>query len=146
MKPMMEDMRATLSIRVRDVATATLWYERVFGVEPIYQGIDRSLDGKAEAISCFRLGGIKIWLSKMPVDRVRQTSGNDLGATIAFMTRAPLAPLRRQLIERGAEVRADEIKQDFPEDESGIRQGKDAEFFYVYDPDGNRFEFCRLHK
>jgi catechol 2,3-dioxygenase-like lactoylglutathione lyase family enzyme len=138
------DARATLTVRVRDVAAATRWYETVFGEAPIYQGIDRSLDGKAEPISCFRLGGIKIWLSKMPVGRLRRTSDNDLGVTITFMTREPLAALRRQLVERGAETREDEVKPDFPADENGIRQGRDAEFFYIYDPDGNRFEFCRL--
>jgi catechol 2,3-dioxygenase-like lactoylglutathione lyase family enzyme len=141
---MIETMRATLTVRVRDVAAATLWYERVFGTAPIHQTIDRSLDGKTEAISCFRLGGIKVWLSKLPPGRSRDPADNDLAPTLTFMTREPLAGVRRRLLERGALVRDDEVKPDFPEDGDGVRQGRDAEFFYIYDPDGNRFEFCRL--
>jgi catechol 2,3-dioxygenase-like lactoylglutathione lyase family enzyme len=141
---MIEDMRATLTIRVRDVAAATLWYERVFGTAPIHQTVDRSLDGKTEAISCFRLGGVKVWLSKWPPERNRDAIDNALAPTLAFITREPLAEVRARLIARGALVRDDEVKPDFPEDENGVRQGRDAEFFYIYDLDGNRFEFCRL--
>lgn len=141
---MIEDMRATVTIRVRDVAAATLWYERVFGTAPIYQAIDRSLDGKAAMISCFRLGGIKVWLSKLPAGRTRQPADNDLAPTFTFMTREPLAGVRRRLLERGAFAREDEVKPDFPADADGVRRGRDAEFFYIYDPDGNRFEFCRM--
>jgi hypothetical protein len=31
----------------------------------------------------------------------------------------------------------------FPIDADGIRQGQDAEFFYLVDPDGHRIEYCR---
>jgi hypothetical protein len=32
----------------------------------------------------------------------------------------------------------------FPIDPDGIRQGQDAEFFYLLDPDGHCIEYCRI--
>jgi len=128
-----------LNLRVTDLDASVAWYRRVFGIEPIYRGVDRTLEGAATSLVCFRLGGVKLWLlpGRAPAVDVREQS-----VGIALMTRQNLAPLRAALTERGAAF-DDTPSQGFPINADGVRVGKDAEFIYMLDPDGHRIEYCR---
>jgi catechol 2,3-dioxygenase-like lactoylglutathione lyase family enzyme len=131
------DAKLDLNLRVADVDASIGWFKRIFGDEPIYRGVDRALGGEATALACFRLGGTKLWL--MPA-RAAPAGAQRVG--IALMTRQELAPLRAELAARGAKFDDGEVPG-FPVDPDGIRRGKDAEFFYLLDPDGHRIEYCR---
>jgi catechol 2,3-dioxygenase-like lactoylglutathione lyase family enzyme len=133
------DSKLDVNLRVADLDASVEWYGRVFGCEPIYRGVDRTLEGVATSMACFRLGGVKIWLlprREAPSPSAPQRVG------LAFMTRQRLAPLRALLESRGARFDDTPIP-DFPADAAGVRQGQDAEFMYVLDPDGHKLEFCR---
>ena len=137
------DARLDLNLKVADLDASAAWYERMFGAGPIYRGVDRTLEGVATSMVCFRLGGVKIWLLPRPGSDPDRSGIAHQAVGMAFMTRQPLAPLRAQLAERGARF-DDSPLPGFPIDADGIRQGKDAEFFYLLDPDGHRLEFCRV--
>jgi catechol 2,3-dioxygenase-like lactoylglutathione lyase family enzyme len=133
------DAKLDLNLRVADLEASIAWYARVFGTEPIYRGVDRSKDGSALSMACFRLGGVKLWL--LP--------GRDAGQGqqrigIALMTRQPLATLRAALAARGAAFDDHDVTG-FPVEADGVRRGQDAEFFYLLDPDGHRIEYCRTY-
>jgi len=134
------DAKMDINMRVADLDTASAWYERVFNAQPVYRGVDRTVDGTPTSMVCFRLGGVKIWL--MPGKKDGSPSAQRIG--IAFMTRQRLAPLRRELEARGATF-DDTPSPGFPIDEQGVRIGKDAEFMYIVDPDGHRLEFCHTY-
>jgi catechol 2,3-dioxygenase-like lactoylglutathione lyase family enzyme len=127
-----------LNIRVADVDASCVWYEQIFGEPPLFRGEDRTVDGKATTMVCFRIGGVKLWI--LPAKGAIPAGNQRVG--IALMTREPLAPVRRELAGRGVTF-DDTPMLGFPIDDDGIRQGKDAEFFYILDPDGHRIEFCR---
>ena len=135
------DAKLDLNLRVADLEASIAWYSRVFGAEPLFRGEDRTLAGKATAMACFRLGGVKVWL--LPAKQGAAVGDQRVG--MALMTRQPLAPLRRELAQRGARF-DDSETPGFPIDADGIRQGKDAEFFYLLDPDGHRIEYCRTFR
>ncbi len=135
------DATLDVNLRVRDLELSVSWYRRIFGVEPLYRGEDRSLDGHATPMACFRLGKVKFWL--LPADSRTQQAGVQQRVGLAFMTAQPLATLRRELAARGATF-DDTPMARFPIDEDGVRQGKDAEFLYLVDPDGHRLEFSRV--
>ncbi len=131
------DARLDLNLRVTDLEASIAWYSRVFGTEPIYQGVDRSRAGAQVAMACFRLGGVKLWLLPARID----PNGNQrIG--VALMTRQPLAALRAELAARGATFDDSEVPG-FAVEHDGVRRGLDAEFFYLLDPDGHRIEYCR---
>jgi catechol 2,3-dioxygenase-like lactoylglutathione lyase family enzyme len=131
------DAKLDLNLRVADLEASIAWYARVFGAEPIYRGVDRSNDGSAVSMACFRIGGVKLWL--LPV---RSPEPGPQRVGVALMTRQPLAPLRAELAGRGAAFDDSELSG-FPVEADGVRRGKDAEFFYLLDPDGHRIEYCR---
>jgi catechol 2,3-dioxygenase-like lactoylglutathione lyase family enzyme len=131
------NFKLDLNIRVADLDASCAWYEQVFGTPPIFRGEDRTVDGKATSMVCFRIGGVKLWI--LPAKGEPPEGIQRIG--IALMTRDPLAPLRRELADKGVTF-DDTPMLGFPIDD-GIRQGKDAEFFYILDPDGHRIEFCR---
>ena len=133
----MPEAKLDLNLRVADLDASVRWYEAMFGDSPLYRGDDRSLDGQATAMACFRLGGVKLWL--LP----GSTGTGDQRVGIALMVRTPLGPLRASLAARGAHF-DDRILPGFPIDTDGIRQGQDAEFFYLLDPDGHCIEYCRI--
>ncbi|WP_233213373.1 hypothetical protein, partial [Mycobacterium hubeiense] len=90
------------------------------------------------------LAGMKVFLSE---------TGAEVGCdheshppTLVFMTRRPLAELRHVLECRGALFRDDEVVEGFPADGDGVRAGRNAEFLWFYDLDGNKMEFCRVLK
>jgi len=131
--------RLDLNIRVANLDASCEWYERIFGAPPIFKGRDRSLQGAANSMVCFRLGGVKLWL--LPDKKGARVSGVQR-VGIALMVRTPLGPLRKELASRGAAF-DDTPLLGFPIDDDGVRQGKDAEFFYLLDPDSHRLEYCR---
>lgn len=133
------DARLDLNLRVADLEGSIAWYTRIFGAEPIFRGEDRSLSGSSVAMACFRLGGVKLWL--LPA-RDTEPGGQRVG--VALMTRQSLAPLRAELARRGAMFDDGDLPG-FPVDADGVRRGKDAEFFYLTDPDGHRIEYCRAY-
>ncbi|MET0183613.1 MAG: VOC family protein [Caulobacterales bacterium] len=138
------DAKIDLNLRVGDLEASIDWYARMFGTEPIYRGVDRSVDGRVSTpMACFRLGGVKIWL--LPRGDNAAPAGKDQRVGIAFMTRQKLAPLRAELSRRGAEF-DDTPTPDFPIDAQGVRIGKDAEFLYILDPDGHKLEFCHTYR
>jgi catechol 2,3-dioxygenase-like lactoylglutathione lyase family enzyme len=136
-------MRCTVTLRVSDVSDSVAWYRRVFGCEPVFQNVDRNLDGQATDVAGFRLGGVVIWLSPLRPGQTRDPAENDRSPNLAFMTSRDLVPLRAELVARGALTRDDEPMHGFPAGADGVRRGLDAEFFYIYDLDCNRIEFCR---
>jgi catechol 2,3-dioxygenase-like lactoylglutathione lyase family enzyme len=131
------EAKLDLNLRVADLESSIRWYETMFGTPPLYRGDDRSLDGRSVAMACFRIGGVKVWL--LP----GSTGKGDQRVGIALMVRTPLGPLRASLAMRGARF-DDHPMPGFPIDADGIRQGKDAEFFYLLDPDDHRIEYCRI--
>ena len=131
------DAKLDLNLRVASLDRSLAWYRTVFGLEPIYRGVDRTDDGQATNLACLRIGGVKVWLMPAKDDR---PAGQGVG--IALMTRQPLSPLRAELASRGAQFDDHEVPG-FPVGDDGIRRGLDAEFFYVRDPDGHRIEYCR---
>lgn len=133
------DAKLDLNLRVADMDASIDWYTRIFGVDPIYRGVDRSHTGTSVVMACFRLGGVKLWL--LPV---RGEARSEQRVGIALMTRQPLAPLREELMRRGA-CFDDGDSPGFPVDPDGVRRGKDAEFFYIIDPDGHRIEYCHTY-
>jgi catechol 2,3-dioxygenase-like lactoylglutathione lyase family enzyme len=138
-------MRGTLSLRVSDVSASVAWYERVFGRAPFFRGVDRSLDGPQSDIAGFDLAGLRLWLAPLSAGQSRDAEDNDRNPTIALMTDRELSSLRAELLARGALVDDTEDVPQFPADPQGVRRGADADFFWVYDLDRHRIEFCRPH-
>lgn len=140
--PVDADARLTVTVRVSDVARSVEWYRRVFDRDPVLNTVDRSLDGRTTPVAGFRLGGVLVWLSPLPAGTRRNPEHNDRHPTLAVMTRRELAPLYAELVSRGARTRDDDVAG-FPAGADGVRRGRDADFFWIYDPDENRIEFCR---
>jgi len=135
--------RLDVNIRVSDLERSVAWYARVFDAEPIYRGVDRTLDGAhSTTLVCFRLGRVNVWL--LPGGRTEELGAHEHhNLAISFMTPTPLLELRETLEARGARFDDETQNPNFPVGEAGVRVGKDAEFMYVFDPDNNRLEFCR---
>ena len=140
--PVDADARLTVTLRVSDVARSVEWYRRVFDRDPVLNTVDRSLDGRTTPVAGFRLGGVLVWLSPLPAGTTRDPEHNDRNPTLAVMTRRELAPLYAELVDRGARSRDDDVSG-FPAGADGVRRGRDADFFWIYDLDDNRIEFCR---
>lgn len=144
MSPTLPDMQLNVTVRVSNLANARAWYETVFG-PPLYQGVDRSIDGKAVELVCFRLGGVKIWLQPLKDGQHRRREDNETNTSLALMVREPLSPLRKGLESKGIVQHDNEDLPGFPINEHGIHIGLDAEFFSIFDPDWNRIEFCYVY-
>ena len=110
--------RLDLNIRVANLDASCEWYERIFGAPPIFKGRDRSLQGAANSMVCFRLGGVKLWL--LPDKKGARVSGVQR-VGIALMVRTPLGPLRKELASRGAAF-DDTPLLGFPIDDDGVRR------------------------
>jgi catechol 2,3-dioxygenase-like lactoylglutathione lyase family enzyme len=137
------EAKLDVSLRVANLEASGAWYSRIFGTEPLYRGVDRSVNGKATSMVCFRLGGVKFWLLPRLSCGASDVSSLAQRVGLAFMTRQPLGPLRQELAARGASF-DDTPMPGFPIDHLGIRVGQDAEFFYLLDLDGYKLEFCRV--
>lgn len=134
---------ASLTLHVSDIDVAIGWYTKVFGKELIHRGTDTSRDGESTSFAVFTLAGMKVFLSETDL------GGENCGhrhhrPVLVFMTREALSVLRHELEARGAIFRDDEIVDGFPADAHGVRAGRNAEFLWFYDPDGNKMEFCRV--
>ncbi len=136
---------ASLTLHVRDLDASVRWYSSVFGTQPAHRGTDTSLDGISTAFAVFVLAGMKVFLSEVGADDHVEHDHESHPPTLVFMTRRPLGPLRRQIESRGALFK-DEIVAGFPADADGVRAGRNAEFLWFYDLDGNKLEFCRVLK
>ena len=137
--------RASLTLYVQDVDSAAEWYSAVFGCDPIYRGTDRSLEGAATTVVAFRLAGLKVFLSPAKRPSESQGAARPTHSTLVFMTTRELKHVHDELASRGAIFDNAEHVDDFPANKDGIRVGRDADFFWFYDPVGNRMEFCRVH-
>lgn len=134
---------ASITVHVSNIDAAIDWYAKVFDKKLLHRGTDTSLAGVSTSFAVFSLAGLKVFLSEADL------SGEDCGhrhhpPVLVFMTRQPLADLRRELEGRGALFRDDEVVDGFPVDAHGVRAGRNAEFLWFYDLDGNRMEFCRV--
>jgi len=134
---------ASLTLHVRDLDASVHWYSSVFGTQPVHRGTDTSLDGATISFAVFVLAGMKVFLSETGAGHV-DCDHESHPPTLVFMTRRPLAELRHLLESRGALFRADEVVEGFPVDDAGVRAGRNAEFLWFYDLDGNKMEFCRV--
>lgn len=134
---------ASLTLHVQHLDTSVQWYSRVFGCEPVHRGSDTSLAGASTSFAAFILAGMKVFLSETGAERIDCGQEHD-PPTLVFMTRRPLAHLRPVLEGRGAVFRDDEVVEGFPADADGVRAGRNAEFLWFYDIDGNKMEFCRV--
>ncbi|MEE3753053.1 VOC family protein [Mycobacterium intracellulare] len=135
---------ASLTLHVRDLDASVRWYSSVFGTRPVHRGTDTSLDGVGTSFAVFLLAGMKVFLSETGADH-GDCDHESHPPTLVFMTRRPLGPLRHQIESRGALFR-DETVDGFPADADGVRAGRNAEFLWFYDLDGNKMEFCRVLK
>lgn len=136
----LDGARAFLTIQVSDLERSIRWYSEVFGCEPVSRGADASLDGQTTEFALFSLAGMKVFLSE---NSSMSGSREPHSSALVFMTRRRLAQLRHELAERGALFNDDEVVDGFPADADGVRAGRNAEFLWFYDPDGNKMEFCR---
>lgn len=133
---------ASLTVHVRDLDASVRWYSSVFGTQPVHRGTDTSLDGASTSFAVFVLAGMKVFLSETG-DEPADCDHDTHPPTLVFMTRRPLAELRHVLDSRGA-LFSDETVDGFPADADGVRAGRNAEFLWFYDLDGNKMEFCRV--
>jgi catechol 2,3-dioxygenase-like lactoylglutathione lyase family enzyme len=139
----LEGGRASLTVHVSELDAAVRWYGDVFGNPAMHRGTDVSLTGDTTSFAVFNLAGMKVFLSETGVQSV-DCQVDHHPSTLVFMTRRRLSELRPELALRGAIFRDDEVVDGFPVDEDGVRTGRNAEFLWFYDPDGNKMEFCRV--
>lgn len=139
----LDQAKATLALHVRDLDIAVRWYSRVFGTEPVHRGTDTNTAGDSTSYAVFVLAGLTVFLSEGQADDVACVRDHH-PPILVFMTRTPLVTLRDALQHRGAHFKTDEVVAGFPADPHGIRAGRDVEFLWFYDPDGNKMEFCRV--
>ncbi|MCV7280216.1 glyoxalase/bleomycin resistance/dioxygenase family protein [Mycolicibacterium flavescens] len=136
----LEGAGAFLTFHVSDLEASIRWYSAVFRCEPRSRGADASLAGQITEFALFRLAGMNVFLSE---DSSMQGPRDPHSPTLVFMTRQRLAQLRHELAGRGALFNDGEVVEGFPADADGVRAGRNAEFLWFYDPDGNKMEFCR---
>ncbi|MGE0387880.1 MAG: VOC family protein [Gammaproteobacteria bacterium] len=136
--------RTTVTLRVRDVAASVQWYRRVFRIEPFFLGLDTGLTGSERPVAGFRMAGVKVWLTALDHGVERRREDNDRNAYVAFLTAADLGALRRELQARGAIFDDAEPVEGCRLREDGVRVNADTEILWLYDPDWNRIEFCRV--
>ena len=118
-------MLATI-VRVRDVAVSVEWYRDKLGLEPVHVGSD----GPDHPIAAFAIAGSVISLWQLSPGQQRVRDDNDRNTYVVAVTEGDLAPQRAELEACGVEV-------------GELRRSENNEFFWFYDPDGNRFEVTR---
>lgn len=143
MPEILDHASASVTVHVSDLESAVRWYSTVFGAEPVHRGTDTSLGGVSTSFAMFVLAGMKVFLSETGLDE-QDCGHRHHPPNLVFMTRQALAGLRHELEGRGALFRDDEVVDGFPVDAHGVRAGRNAEFLWFYDPDGNKMEFCHV--
>jgi catechol 2,3-dioxygenase-like lactoylglutathione lyase family enzyme len=119
------EMMATI-IRVHDVAASVEWYRDKLDLDPVHVGSD----GPDHPIAAFAIAGSVISLWQLPPDARRRRDDADESTYVVAVMKGDLEPQRRALESRGVEV-------------GELRRSANNEFFWFYDPDGNRFEVSR---
>jgi catechol 2,3-dioxygenase-like lactoylglutathione lyase family enzyme len=119
------EMMATI-IRVHDVAASVEWYRDKLDLHPLYVGSD----GPEHPIAAFAIAGSVISLWQLPPGPRRPRDHTDLSTYVVAVVTGDLEAQRRALEARGVEV-------------GELRRSANNEFFWFYDPDGNRFELSR---
>jgi len=143
MTDVLDHASASITVHVSNIDVAIDWYTKVFDKQCVHRGTDTSLGGVSTSFAVFSLAGLKVFLSE--TDLANEDCGHrHHPPVLVFMTRRPLSGLRGELESRGAIFRDDEIVDGFPVDAHGVRAGRNAEFLWLYDPDGNKMEFCRV--
>ena len=119
------EMMATI-IRVHDVAASVEWYRDKLDLDPVHVGSD----GPDHPIAAFAIAGSVISLWQLPPGARRPRADTDQTTYIVAVMKGDLEAQRRELEARGVEV-------------GDLRRSANNEFFWFYDPDGNRFELSR---
>jgi catechol 2,3-dioxygenase-like lactoylglutathione lyase family enzyme len=117
---------AATVLRVRSVEDSVAWYRSKLGLEPLHVGED----GPDHPIASFTIAGAVVALWQLaPGDTVDADEASTGTYVVAVMS-ADLQPFRERLLQRGVRV-------------GDISYSANNEFFWFYDPDGNRFELSR---
>ena len=119
------EMLATI-IRVRDVAASVEWYRDKLDLDPLHVGSD----GPNHPIAAFAIAGSVISLWQLPPGSRRPRADADHNTYVVAVVNGDLEAQRQTLESRGVEV-------------GELRRSANNEFFWFYDPDGNRFELSR---
>jgi len=117
---------AATVLRVRSVEDSVAWYRGKLGLEPLHVGED----GPDHPIASFTIAGAVVALWQLaPGDTVDADEASTGTYVVAVMS-DDLEPFRERLLQRGVHV-------------GDISYSANNEFFWFYDPDGNRFELSR---
>ncbi|MGD1257023.1 hypothetical protein ACKUT9_22625 [Mycobacterium seoulense] len=128
---------------MRDLDAFVRWYAIVFDAEPVYRGIDTSLDGSSStSFAVFVLAGLKVFLSE---DATAHIPAAD-SPTLVFMTPKPLGPLRRTIERRGAIFDDEKVSEGFPTDADGVRGVATPSSCGSTTRTETKMEFCRVLK
>ena len=119
------EMMATI-IRVHDVAASVEWYRDKLDLDPLHVGSD----GPDHPVAAFEIAGSVISLWQLPPGARRPPDDADHNTYVVAVVKGDLEAQRRALESRGVEV-------------GELRRSANNEFFWFYDPDGNRFELSR---
>ncbi len=119
------EMMATV-IRVHDVAASVEWYRDKLDLEPLHVGSD----GPDHPIAAFEIAGGVVSLWQLPSGPLPTRDDTERSTYVAAVMTGDLEAQRNVLESRGVEV-------------SELRRSANNEFFWFYDPDGNRFELSR---
>lgn len=111
-------------IRVRDVAASVDWFRDKLGLEATHVGHDGP-----DAIAVFELAGSSFSLWQLRPQSSTQTGGAR-STYLAFVVTDGIESVHDDLRTRGV-----------PVDE--LRGSKQYRFFWLFDPDGNRYEISQ---
>ena len=118
-------MAATV-LRVRSVEHSVDWYRDKLGLEPLHVGED----GPDHPIASFTIAGAVVALWQLAPGETVDADEASTGTYIVAVMSDALEPFRERLLQCGVHV-------------GDISYSANNEFFWFYDPDGNRFELSR---
>ena len=119
------EMMATV-IRVHDVVVRRSRFARCFDLRAVARRVGRP----DHPIAAFEIAGSVISLWQLPPGARRPAADADHNTYVVAVVNGDLEAQRRALESRGVEV-------------GELRRSANNEFFWFYDPDGNRFELSR---
>jgi len=111
-------------VRVADRDLAVEWFRDVLGLEPVLV----ASDGAAHPIAVYRLPGLQFALWQLPAGSTRSREDNRSNSFLSFTHPDPSAVHARLTM---AHV-----------DVSPLTGSEHHAFFYLHDPDGNRYEIA----